>query len=192
MPDRPATDTGSTGLRGAPGDRIAGDPSSHHRIPPAPACVPVVWDPDPGSPAPCGRDAPAPRWTQLVAVDGRECPGHGIRPLTQSRWPGDPGADLGGLPRRGHQRPRHRLRLAGPGVADAGVLGTPRPERRGSRHPWWRRHPHRGVGLEPLPLSLRRPVRLCGGPDIPADLPAPDTPDAVRVRRAPDPRHPIG
>ena len=236
MPDRPATDTGSTGtggkagLRGAPGDRIAGDPSSHHRTPPAPACVPVVWDPDPGilarrgphrivrspgagnrrhawwavppelpgnlrghgagvrgadqrrqrrrplpgnrgsprpgdrgaggdpshgTPAPCGRDALAPRWTQLVAVDGQECPGHGLRPLTQSWWPGDPGADLGGLPRGGHQRPLRGLQLAGPGVAYAAVLGTSRPELRGSRHPWWRRHPHRGVGPEPDPLPLR-------------------------------------
>ena len=207
MPDRPATDTGSAGLRGAPGDRAAGDPSSHHRIPPAPACVPVVWDTDPGSPArrgshrivrspgagnrrhawwtvppeppgnlrghgagdrgadqhrqrrrplpgnrgsprpgdrgaggdpphgtlaPCGRDALAPRWTPLVAVDGQECPGHG--PHTQSWWPGGPGADPGGLPRCGHQRPLCRRQLAGPGVP-AAVLGTPRPERRGSRHP---------------------------------------------------------
>ena len=126
-----------------------------------------------------------------MAVDGQECPGHGLRPLTQSWWPGDPGADLGGLPRGGHQRPLRRLQLAGPGVP-AAVLGTPGPERRGSRHPWWRRHPHRGVGPEPDPLPLRRLVSLRGGPDIPADLPAPDTPDAVRVRRAPDPRHPIG
>ena len=161
--DRPASGTGfarsggSAGLRGAPGDRIAGDPSSQHRIPPAPACVPVVWDTDPGiparrgphrivrapgagdrrhawwtvppepprnlrahgagdrganqhrqrrrplpgnrvstrpsdrgagrdpplgTPAPCGRDALAPRWTHLVAVDGQECPGHGLCPHT--------------------------------------------------------------------------------------------------------------
>ena len=80
-----------------------------------------------GTPAPCGRDALAPRWTHLVAVDGQECPGHGLCPHTQSRWPGDPGADLGGLPRRGHQRPPRRLQLAASGVADAGVLGTPRP-----------------------------------------------------------------
>ena len=49
--DRPATDTGSTRLRGAPGDRIAADPSSLQRTPPAPACVPVVSRPDPGIPA---------------------------------------------------------------------------------------------------------------------------------------------
>jgi hypothetical protein len=32
---------------------------------------------------PCGRDALAPRWTYLVAVDGPACPGHGLGPLTR-------------------------------------------------------------------------------------------------------------